>query len=290
MLRSNTRESDTSATNRTPGALPRAPRRVPLQRAWHSLRMRLTWLDPDPHAPFPPAELALRQPDGLLAAGGDLSLPRLYNAYAGGIFPWYSQGEPILWWSPDPRMVFATDQVRLGSRFRRQLRSSPWLLRADTAFEAVIDACAAAPRPGQHGTWITNEMRDAYVALHRAGHAHSVEVFDGDALVGGLYGVAIGRMFFGESMVSLQSGGSKVALAGIARFLHQQGWPLLDAQVESAHLLRMGARRMPRDAFLRQVRALAAQPGMVGSWTQRFGDLPAAALSQAASAGRTGQE
>lgn len=173
-------------------------------------------LDADPTAPFPPAAQALRDPDGLLAIGGDLAPQRLLNAYAHGIFPWFSQDQPILWWSPDPRMVFRTDALRLSSRFRRQLRSSSWTVRADTAFEQVIDACASVPRAGQDGTWITAQMQQAYIALHELGHAHSLEVFDGTRLVGGIYGVAIGQMFFGESMFSAQSGGSKVALVALS--------------------------------------------------------------------------
>jgi leucyl/phenylalanyl-tRNA--protein transferase len=151
------------------------------------MSLRLPWLSPDPASPFPPADTALRDPDGLLAAGGDLSPDRLLNAYSHGIFPWYSDDQPILWWSPDPRTVFRTDRVHLSRRFRRQLRGSDWVARADTAFVEVIDACATMPRAGQRGTWITAEMRDAYVALHRLGYAHSIEVFDGDdRLVGGL--------------------------------------------------------------------------------------------------------
>lgn len=236
-------------------------------------------LPPSPDAPFPPAEDALAEPDGLLAVGGDLSPQRLLNAYAGGIFPWFSQGQPILWWSPDPRTLFRTDGVRLGSRFRRSLRRSDWHVGADTRFAAVIDACAQTPRPGQDGTWITPEMRDAYLALHRLGYAHSVEVLDGDTLVGGLYGVAIGRAFFGESMFSGRSGGSKVALAALAHRLRQWGWPLIDAQVENPHLLGLGAESWPRARFLAQVRELAGQPEPVGSWTARFGELPATALA-----------
>ena len=157
------------------------------------MRQRPFVLSPDPHAPFPPAGTAMRDPDGLLAIGGDLSLPRLLNAYRHGIFPWFSSGQPPLWWSPDPRMVFRTDGVRLSSRFRRQLKHSHWQARADTCFEQVITACAQSPRPGQHGTWITSGMRQAYIDLHRQGHAHSIEVFEGDTLAGGIYGVAIGR-------------------------------------------------------------------------------------------------
>lgn len=223
----------------------------------------------------------MRDPDGLLAIGGDLSLPRLLNAYRHGIFPWFSPGQPPLWWSPDPRMVFHTDGVRLSSRFRRTLRQSPWQVRADTCFEEVITACAQASRPRQRGTWITSGMRQAYIDLHRNGHAHSVEVFDGATLVGGIYGVAIGRMFFGESMFSGCSGGSKVALAALAARLKDWGWPLIDAQVENDHLHSIGGRPMGRDAFLAQVADLADRPSPEGDWRERFGVLTAASLSQA---------
>src|SRR5690606_31921055 len=192
---------------------------------------------------------------------------------------WYSEGQPILWWSPDPRMVFRTDAVHLSSRFRRSLRRSRWEVRADTAFANVIDACAHVPRAGQHGTWITADMREAYVGLHRIGYAHSVEVFDGHAPVGGLYGVAIGRMFFGESMFSSASGGSKVALAALARRLLQWECPLLDAQVENPHLLRLGAESWPRERFTAAVAGLCGQADMPGSWTERFGRLPASELA-----------
>lgn len=241
--------------------------------------LRLPQVPFDPSAPFPDARTALREPDGLLAMGGDLSPARLLNAYSHGIFPWFSDGQPPLWWSPDPRMVFDTSGVRLSSRFRRGLRSSVWSVRADTRFEAVIDACARTPRPGQRGTWITGSMREAYAELHRLGHAHSIEVFDGDVLVGGLYGVAIGRMFFAESMVSLVSGGSKVALVALARHLCNRGWPLIDAQVENDHLLTLGARAMPRDAFLASVHRLVHLEGSAGSWTESFGEFAAARLS-----------
>ena len=232
-----------------------------------------------PDSPFPPVEDALREPDGLLAMGGDLSPVRLLNAYREGIFPWYSRGQPVLWWSPDPRMVFRTDGVRLSSRFRRTLRGSRWTVRADTAFEAVIDACASTPRPGQRGTWITREMQAAYVALHALGHAHSVEVFDGDSLVGGIYGVAVGHMFFGESMFSARSGGSKVALAALASTLQGWGWPLIDAQVENPHLVSLGADAMERGEFMRRLHGLAGEPAPVGPWTHRVGCRPAALLA-----------
>ncbi|WP_210132481.1 leucyl/phenylalanyl-tRNA--protein transferase [Stenotrophomonas rhizophila] len=240
----------------------------------------LPWrLDDRPDAPFPPAETALRDPDGLLALGGDLSPVRLLNAYAGGIFPWFSQGQPLLWWSPDPRMVFRTEGVHLSSRFRRSLRASNWVLRADTRFREVIEACAASPRPGQDGTWISRDMIEAYVALHALGFAHSIEVLDGDRLVGGIYGVAVGRMFFGESMVSAASGGSKVALAGLAHRLSSWGWPLIDAQVENDHLLRMGAEHWPRERFLGVVREQVQAAEPPGGWTERFGDVSAASLA-----------
>lgn len=241
---------------------------------------RLPWaLGARADAPFPPAETALREPDGLLAVGGDLTPVRLLNAYAGGVFPWFSDGQPLLWWSPDPRMVFRTDGVHLSSRFRRSLRARPWVVRADTCFAEVIAACATSVRPGQDGTWITDAMRDAYVALHRMGHAHSVEVFEGERLVGGIYGVAIGRMFFGESMFSAASGGSKVALAALAHRLAQWGWPLIDAQVENDHLLSMGAEHWPRERFLALVREQVRRDAPAGSWTERFGEMAAAALA-----------
>lgn len=238
-------------------------------------------LAPEPDAPFPPAELALRQPDGLLAVGGDLCLPRLLNAYRGGIFPWFSEGQPLLWWSPDPRMVFRTERLHLASRFRRDLRRSTWRIRADTVFDAVVAKCASRPRPGQDGTWITPAMQEAYGALHRAGHAHSIEVFDGARLVGGLYGVAVGRMFFGESMFSARTGGSKVALASLAARLAEWGWPLIDAQVENPHLVSLGASPMPREAFTEAIASLVDMPSSEGAWTARFGVWEASRLAQA---------
>ena len=246
--------------------------------------IRLPVLDADPTAPFPPAASALREPDGLLAMGGDLAPARLLNAYRHGIFPWFSHGQPILWWCPDPRMVFRTGRVHLSSRFRRSLRHSPWRVRCDTAFAEVIAACARIPRAGQDGTWITPAMQEAYLELHRLGHAHSVEVFDGAHLVGGIYGVAIGRMFFGESMFSGRPGGSKVALAALAWRLHDWGWPLVDAQIENAHLVSLGAEAWPRREFLRHVAELGALPAPAGPWTGRFGELPASALATPPSA------
>jgi leucyl/phenylalanyl-tRNA--protein transferase len=237
------------------------------------------WLDDAPDAPFPSPASASPDLDGLLAAGGDLSPERLLRAYRSGIFPWFSRGQPILWWSPNPRMVFRTDGIHLSRRFRRSLRTSQWVVRADTAFRDVIAACAASPRAGQRGTWITPSMLAAYTRLHELGHAHSVEVHDGEALAGGIYGVSIGRMFFGESMFSACSGGSKVALAALALRLSAWGWPLIDAQVENPHLLQLGAERWQRDDFLREVDALTAAEAPAGPWTLRFGALPARQLA-----------
>jgi len=234
----------------------------------------------DSHAPFPPAQQALRHPDGLLAIGGDLSVPRLLNAYAGGIFPWFSEGKPLLWWSPDPRMVFLTKQVHLSRRFSRSLRASTWTIRADTCFAEVIAQCAQIKRDRQNGTWITSTMQAAYIELHRLGVAHSIEVFSDKHLVGGLYGVALGRMFFAESMFSVQSGASKAALIALARQLAAWGWPLIDAQVENPHLQSMGAISLPRAIFLQQVYDLVAQTEQAATWTQRFGTLTAASLAK----------
>ncbi len=244
------------------------------------MNMRLRLLPDDPGAPFPAVESALRVPGGLLAGGGDLSPARLLSAYRRGIFPWYSDGQPILWWSPDPRVVFRTaGGVRLSSRFRRSLRTSSWVVGADTAFAEVIGACARTPRKDQGGTWITAEMEAAYVELHRLGHAHSVEVFEGDRLIGGIYGVAIGRMFFGESMFSGETGGSKVALAGLAHRLREWGWPLIDAQVANPHLVSLGAEYVARSDFVMLLDHLTAMPGRDGSWTADFGELAASILA-----------
>lgn len=241
-------------------------------------RLRLPWLQSDPNAPFPPTWSALADPNGLLAAGGDLHPQRLINAYQRGIFPWYGEGEPILWWCPGPRAVFHTADYRPASRFLRTLRSSGWTVTADTAFDAVVGHCACTPRPGQDGTWIVDDMRRAYGLLHRLGYAHSIEVRAGDALIGGLYGLAIGRMFYGESMFSLRSGGSKAALAALALRLRDWGFPLIDCQVENPHLRSLGARLMPLSAFLGEVRRLTEQPGRIGAWSEDFGRLPADAL------------
>lgn len=235
-------------------------------------------LGADPASPFPPAELALEEPDGLVCVGGDLTPTRLVNAYASGLFPWFCAGQPILWWSPSERLVFRSDGVRLSTRFRRQLRGSNWVVRFDTAFDQVMDACARVPRKGQEGSWISPAMQRAYAELHRLGHAHSVEVWDGASLVGGLYGVSVGTGFHAESMVSLGSGGSKVALAALGRHLAGKGWPQFDAQVENAHLRFMGGEVWPRKRFLARFRPLTAGREPCPDWAGPA--FPAAALAQ----------
>jgi len=228
--------------------------------------IRIPILHPGTSEAFPAVTRALREPNGLLAAGGDLSPNRLLDAYRHGIFPWYSDGEPILWWSPDPRMVLATDKIHISTRLRRWLKHCDWRIAADCAFADVVRACAA-PRSPHAGTWITRAMLDAYVRLHALGNAHSIEVRAADhTLVGGIYGVAIGRMFFGESMFSKATNGSKVALLALCKALWSWEFPLLDAQVSSPHLLTFGAFEMPRAAFVDHVEHAYAQAGKPGSW------------------------
>ncbi|HET7662849.1 MAG TPA: leucyl/phenylalanyl-tRNA--protein transferase [Rhodanobacteraceae bacterium] len=216
----------------------------------------IAWIRPGSPARFPPPAQALREPDGLLALGGDLSMERLLAAYRHGIFPWYGQDEPILWWSPDPRCIFDLERLHPDRSLRKLMRKSDWTVTVDRTFRDVMQACAA-PRAGQRGgTWITDDMVRAYTALHDAGHAHSIEVWHGPQLVGGLYGIAVGRMFCGESMFSNVSGGSKVALVCLGQLLRDWGFPWLDAQVGNPHLYRMGAENMPRREYLAHLETL----------------------------------
>lgn len=234
--------------------------------------------------PFPPVESALRDPNGLLAAGADLSVDRLLDAYARGIFPWSGPGEPLLWWSPDPRMVLYVDEVHVSRSLRRTLRSGRFRVTMDRAFREVMLACAE-PRRSRDGTWITPEFVTAYTRLAALGYAHSVEVWAGEppspgwragpspvpegsvALVGGLYGVAIGRMFFGESMFSRRTDASKVALVYLARQLERWGYPMIDCQMSTRHLASLGARELSRAEFLRQVAALVREPPHPSPWS-----------------------
>lgn len=215
--------------------------------------------------PFPPVERALTEPNGLLAAGGDLSPERLLAAYRRGIFPWFNAGEPILWWSPDPRMVLFPEEFEPSRSLRRRLRRGDYEIRVDTAFTEVMQACAA-PRPGQRGTWITPPMMAAYTRLHRLGHAHSVETWIEGRLVGGLYGVAIGRVFFGESMFARVSDASKIAFAHLVAQLRAWGYGLIDCQMSTRHLASLGAREIPRSAFNALLAALTPLPGEPAPW------------------------
>lgn len=220
---------------------------------------KLAWLARGaPVASFPPADAALREPDGLLAAGGDLTPGRLLYAYQHGIFPWYEDEQPVLWWSPDPRCVLEISAFHRSRSLERTMRRSGWVTSVDQAFGAVIDGCAEL-RGERRGTWITPAMRAAYVELHELGYARSVEVWAGDELVGGMYGVAIGHMFFGESMFSREADASKVALAMLGREMQAADMPLLDCQVSSAHLMTLGARTMPRAEFLRALQQLCPE-------------------------------
>lgn len=210
---------------------------------------RVIWLTADdPPAAFPPVENALREPDGLLAAGGDLTAERLLAAYRMGIFPWYDEGQPLLWWSPDPRCVFLKGDFRLSRRLHKSLKRSSIELRFNTAFADVIRACAG-PRRHEQGTWITNDMIIAYERLHDAGWAHSIEVWRDERMIGGLYGLIIGRTLFGESMFSDESDASKIALLALNRMLHAGTLGMIDCQVQSSHLLSLGASVIPRSRF-----------------------------------------
>lgn len=211
------------------------------------------WLTDDDTAPFPPVDMALRQPDGLLALGGSLSPTRLLNAYRQGIFPWYQDGQPVLWWSPDPRMVLFPADLKVSRSLRKTLRHGGFEVSFDGAFTQVIEACADTVRPGQQGTWITRDMQTAYRTLYRLGYAHSVEVRRRDQLVGGLYGVAIGRVFFGESMFSRVPNASKVGFAALVKTLQTTGYRLIDCQVHTPHLESLGARPIPRREFVNRL-------------------------------------
>jgi len=209
----------------------------------------------------------------LLAAGGDLSPERLIAAYRRGIFPWYSAGQPILWWSPDPRMVLYVDEFRTSRSLAKRVRRHEFEIRIDTAFRDVIDSCATMPREGQRGTWITPEMIDAYCELHRRGVAHSVETFRDGQLCGGLYGMALGRVFFGESMFARETDASKVALVYLVGLLQQLGVPLIDCQQETGHLKSFGARPISRAAFAGHLSELIHSTEPVAGW--RAGALEA---------------
>lgn len=225
--------------------------------------MRIPWLEPDD--PLPPISSALRRPNGLLAAGGGLSRERLVDAYSRGCFPWFNEGEPVLWWSPDPRMVLLPDELHVSRTLAKRVRRGGFDVRADTAFSDVIAACAQ-PRRGQDGTWISPAIVDAYVALHEEGLAHSIETWIDGALVGGLYGIAIGRAFFGESMFARVDDASKLAFVYAVCQLRRWGIGLIDCQMSTAHLASFGAREIPRAAFLRRITHLVSRPAPRSPW------------------------
>ena len=214
---------------------------------------------------FPDPRLA--EPDGLLAIGGDLTVERLLAAYAGGIFPWYGQGSPILWWSPDPRLVLLPEALHVPRSLDRTRRRGTYRVTIDTAFDQVIRACAGTPRPGQDGTWITEAMARAYLRLHREGFAHSFEAWEGDVLAGGLYGVSLGAAFFGESMFANRPDASKVAFVESVELLERRGIRLVDCQVRTDHLVRFGATEWPRERFLEGLEQALVVPTQRGAWS-----------------------
>ena len=226
------------------------------------------WIDPDsPEIFFPDVETALREPDGLLAVGGDLKPERLLLAYRNGIFPWFGPDQPILWWAPDPRLVLFPEQLRISRSLSRTLRKHRFTVTFDTAFAQVVDECAA-PRPGQAGTWITPEMQSAYRRMHELGHAHSVECWQHGELVGGLYGIAIGHVFFGESMFTRVADASKVGFVTLVQQLQASGYRLIDCQVHTDHLESLGAMMIPRPDFTRllasETRQMTDSPWIAG--------------------------
>lgn len=224
----------------------------------------IPWLESG--TPFPPLRSALKHPNGLLAAGGELSPERLLDAYGRGIFPWFSAGDPILWWSPDPRMVLFPGELKISRSLAKTLRNRRYETRFDHGFGAVVTGCAA-PREGEPGTWISDEMLAAYGDLHRLGHAHSVETWIDGNLAGGLYGVALGGVFFGESMFSRVRDASKVALVALVAHLKSRGYGLIDCQVRTRHLESLGAREIPRRRFARLLEELIHYPRAPGSWS-----------------------
>lgn len=227
----------------------------------------IPWLESS--NPFPPLAQALKEPDGLLAAGADLSPERLLTAYRSGIFPWYSAGQPVLWWSPDPRMVLFPAEFRMPRSLTKRLRRHDYEIRVDTVFETVMRNCAA-PRSDATGTWITDDMIAAYCELHRLGHAHSVETWIRGELAGGLYGIALGRVFYGESMFTRVPDASKIALAHLLRRLQQREFGIIDCQMNTAHLARFGAREIPRREFSRHLAELVNYRQADDVW--RFGN------------------
>jgi len=235
---------------------------------------RLPWLDPyDDTQPFPHPDHALVEPDGLLAVGGNLSPRRLLSAYRNGIFPWYSPGQPILWWSPDPRTVLFTDRIKISRSLRKTINKGLFTVTLNRAFAQVIRQCGAPRSQQPSGTWITPAMARAYLRLHELGHAHSLESWHAGELVGGLYGVAVGRVFYGESMFSRMSDASKVALVTLCQQLERWRFPFIDCQLHTQHLTNLGAEDIPRPLFLDLLRRFCYLPGPPATW-RLDADLP----------------
>lgn len=232
------------------------------------MAIQLPWLDQS--LEFPTPEQALREPDGLLAAGGDLTPERLLAAYRQGIFPWFSETDPILWWSPDPRCVFYPKKFTPSRSLRKSLRNTSWRISVDHAFAAVIESCAA-PRAYADDTWISPDIIAGYCALHEQGHAHSIEVWHHDELVGGLYGVSLGGLFCGESMFSVKTDASKIAFWALMCIALDAGWPVVDAQFENPHLISLGAEMVPRTSYLTHLQGVRDQPGY--DWARACGVL-----------------
>ncbi len=223
----------------------------------------IPWLSAD--APFPPVEKALTEPNGLLAAGADLSPARILEAYRLGIFPWFNPGEPVLWWSPDPRMVLVPSEFKQSRSLKQRMKKSGYEIRVDTSFRQVMEACGE-PRLGQSGTWIGRSMTDAYTQLHEMGFAHSIETWVDGELAGGLYGLAIGRMFYGESMFTRRTDASKLALAHLCGQLEKWNFGLIDCQMETMHLASLGAKPISRAAFIQEVKRLVELPPIATPW------------------------
>jgi leucyl/phenylalanyl-tRNA--protein transferase len=223
----------------------------------------IPWLTPE--SPFPPLHTACVEPNGLLAVGGDLSPQRLIEAYRCGIFPWFNEGEPVLWWSPDPRMVLFPGELKISRSLGKSLKKGNYEIRIDSAFMQVMQGCAA-PRKERPGTWIHEEMLSAYTALHEIGMAHSVETWIDGELAGGLYGVAQGKVFYGESMFSRVSDASKIALVHLVRHLERRGFKMIDCQMKTAHLASFGARELPRKEFSQRLKELVNYPERVEKW------------------------
>jgi len=225
------------------------------------------------HPAFPPVSRALREPNGLLAAGGALTPKWLLAAYQRGIFPWFNDGEPILWWSPDPRMVVFPNEVRITRSLRKTLKKGDYEVRLDYNFPAVIRACAAA-REASVGTWITPTIEAAYIRMHELGYAHSVETWMDGELAGGLYGMALGHAFFGESMFALRTDASKIAFAHLARYLEQRNFRVLDCQMTTSHLASLGGREIPREFFVKMLDALTREGPPPAPWPRDGAQLP----------------